>query len=283
MKIYKDEIFGPVLVVLRAKTLDEAIALVNSNPYANGTAIFTESGGAARRFENEIQVGMVGVNVPIPVPVAFYSFGGWKGSLFGDLHVHGMEGVKFYTRTKVITTRWPHQDTPAPGSHADLGLIRDRRRAGCAPDNLRSSRGEPVAVRRDRCVGASQRGAPRVDGACSWGRHDVVGALPDGCRRLYFRHDAAGLPRAEAAQAALARHVPGARIREVVNRGAFRIHRRMADRFRVGRVLLAGDAAHVCSPSAGVGMNAGMQDSANLAWKLGLVVPVAPPVAARHL
>jgi malonate-semialdehyde dehydrogenase (acetylating)/methylmalonate-semialdehyde dehydrogenase len=115
MKIYQDEIFGPVLVVLREKTLDDAIALVNRNPYANGTAIFTESGGAARRFENEIQVGMVGVNVPIPVPVAFYSFGGWKGSLFGDLHVHGMEGVKFYTRTKVITTRWPHQDTPAPG------------------------------------------------------------------------------------------------------------------------------------------------------------------------
>src|SRR6188508_1454572 len=115
MKVYQDEIFGPVLVVLREKTLEDAIALVNRNPYANGTAIFTESGGAARRFENEIQVGMVGVNVPIPVPVAFYSFGGWKGSLFGDLHVHGMEGVKFYTRTKVITSRWPHQDTPAPG------------------------------------------------------------------------------------------------------------------------------------------------------------------------
>jgi len=115
MKIYRDEIFGPVLIVLRAKTLDDAIALVNRNPYADGTAIFTESGGAARRFENEIQVGMVGVNVPIPVPVAFYSFGGWKSSLFGDLHVHGMEGVKFYTRTKAITTRWPHQDTPAPG------------------------------------------------------------------------------------------------------------------------------------------------------------------------
>ena len=95
--------------------LQDAIALVNRNPYANGTAIFTESGGAARRFENEIQVGMVGVNVPIPVPVAFFSFGGWKNSLFGDLHVHGVEGVKFYTRTKVITTRWPHQDTPAPG------------------------------------------------------------------------------------------------------------------------------------------------------------------------
>jgi malonate-semialdehyde dehydrogenase (acetylating)/methylmalonate-semialdehyde dehydrogenase len=115
MQIYKDEIFGPVLVVVRVKTLEEAIELVNKNPYANGTAIFTESGGAARRFENEVQVGMVGVNVPIPVPVAFYSFGGWKNSLFGDLHVHGTEGVKFYTRTKVITTRWPHQDTPAPG------------------------------------------------------------------------------------------------------------------------------------------------------------------------
>ena len=115
MEIYKNEIFGPVLVVLRASSLEEAIALVNRNPYANGTAIFTESGGAARRFENEIQVGMVGINVPIPVPVAYYSFGGWKNSLFGDLHVHGAEGVKFYTRTKVITTRWPHQDTPAPG------------------------------------------------------------------------------------------------------------------------------------------------------------------------
>ena len=106
-----------MLAVLRADTLEEAIALVNANPYANGTAIFTESGGAARRFENEIQVGMVGINVPIPVPVAFYSFGGWKNSLFGDLHVHGVEGVKFYTRTKVITRRWPHQDTPAPGFH----------------------------------------------------------------------------------------------------------------------------------------------------------------------
>ena len=115
MEVYKNEIFGPVLVVLRKNTLEEAIALVNSNPYANGTAIFTESGGAARRFENEIQVGMVGVNVPIPVPVAFYSFGGWKNSLFGDLHVHGVESIKFYTRTKVVTTRWPHQDTPRGG------------------------------------------------------------------------------------------------------------------------------------------------------------------------
>jgi malonate-semialdehyde dehydrogenase (acetylating)/methylmalonate-semialdehyde dehydrogenase len=117
MEVYKNEIFGPVLVVLRADSLDEAIRMVNDNPYANGTAIFTESGGAARRFENEVQVGMVGINVPIPVPVAFYSFGGWKNSLFGDLHVHGLEGVKFYTRTKVVTTRWPHQDTPAPGLH----------------------------------------------------------------------------------------------------------------------------------------------------------------------
>jgi malonate-semialdehyde dehydrogenase (acetylating) / methylmalonate-semialdehyde dehydrogenase len=115
MEVYKNEIFGPVLVVLRADTIEQAIELINRNPYANGTAIFTESGGAARRFAAEIQVGMVGINVPIPVPVAFYSFGGWKGSLFGDLHVHGTESVKFYTRTKAITTRWPHQDTPAPG------------------------------------------------------------------------------------------------------------------------------------------------------------------------
>jgi len=115
MEVYRNEIFGPVLVVLRASSLEEAIGIVNNNPYANGTAIFTESGGAARRFQNEVQVGMVGVNVPIPVPVAFYSFGGWKSSLFGDLHVHGVESVKFYTRTKVVTTRWPHQDTPAPG------------------------------------------------------------------------------------------------------------------------------------------------------------------------
>jgi malonate-semialdehyde dehydrogenase (acetylating)/methylmalonate-semialdehyde dehydrogenase len=115
MEIYKNEIFGPVLVVLRADSLDQAIEIVNRNPFANGTAIFTESGGAARRFQNEVSVGMVGVNVPIPVPVAFYSFGGWKSSLFGDLHVHGTESIKFYTRTKAVTTRWPHQDTPAPG------------------------------------------------------------------------------------------------------------------------------------------------------------------------
>ena len=115
MEIYKNEIFGPVLIVLRARTLDEAISIVNANPYGNGTAIFTGSGGAARRFESEVQVGMVGINVAIPVPVAFYSFGGWKNSLFGDLHVHGTEGIKFYTRTKAITTRWPRQDAAAPG------------------------------------------------------------------------------------------------------------------------------------------------------------------------
>jgi len=107
MTVYREEIFGPVLVVVRVRTLEEAIELVNRNPYGNGTAIFTGSGKAAQQFEREIQVGMVGVNVAIPVPMAFFSFGGWKQSLFGDLHVHGMEGVKFYTRTKTVTSRWP--------------------------------------------------------------------------------------------------------------------------------------------------------------------------------
>jgi malonate-semialdehyde dehydrogenase (acetylating)/methylmalonate-semialdehyde dehydrogenase len=115
MSVYRDEIFGPVLVVLRVDTLEEAIAMINANPYGNGAAVFTNSGGAARRFLDAVQIGMVGVNVPIPVPMAFYSFGGWKHSLFGDLHVHGVESVKFYTRTKLVTTRWPRQDTPAPG------------------------------------------------------------------------------------------------------------------------------------------------------------------------
>lgn len=107
MTIYREEIFGPVLVVVRVPTYADAIDLVNTNRYGNGTAVFTQSGAAARRFEQDIEVGMVGINVPIPVPMAFFSFGGWKDSLFGDLHVHGVEGVKFYTRTKVITTRWP--------------------------------------------------------------------------------------------------------------------------------------------------------------------------------
>ena len=115
MTIYKDEIFGPVLVVVRAETLSEAINLINSNPYANGTAIFTRSGSAARRFQSEVNVGMVGINVPIPVPMAFYSFGGWKNSFFGDLHIYGTEGVKFYTRTKTITGRWPDSGTSAAG------------------------------------------------------------------------------------------------------------------------------------------------------------------------
>jgi malonate-semialdehyde dehydrogenase (acetylating) / methylmalonate-semialdehyde dehydrogenase len=109
MTIYRDEIFGPVLIVLRARDYDEAIQLVNRNPHANGTAIFTRSGAMARRFQHEIEVGMVGINVPIPVPMAFFSFGGWKNSLFGDLHVHGTEGIQFYTRTKVVTGRWPER------------------------------------------------------------------------------------------------------------------------------------------------------------------------------
>jgi malonate-semialdehyde dehydrogenase (acetylating)/methylmalonate-semialdehyde dehydrogenase len=106
MPLYTDEIFGPVLSVVRVETYDEALTLVNSNPYGNGTAIFTNDGGAARRFQNEVEVGMVGINVPIPVPVAYYSFGGWKSSLFGDTHAHGSEGVHFYTRGKVVTSRW---------------------------------------------------------------------------------------------------------------------------------------------------------------------------------
>jgi malonate-semialdehyde dehydrogenase (acetylating)/methylmalonate-semialdehyde dehydrogenase len=107
MTIYKDEIFGPVLSVTRVASYDDAIQLVNSNAYANGVAIFTNDGGAARKFQSEVEVGMVGINVPIPVPMAFYSFGGWKSSLFGDLHIYGMDGVRFYTRAKVITSRWP--------------------------------------------------------------------------------------------------------------------------------------------------------------------------------
>lgn len=106
MSIYRDEIFGPVLSVVRVKSYDEGINLINSHMYGNGTAIFTNDGGAARRFQNEIQVGMIGINVPIPVPAAYYSFGGWKASLFGDTHAHGTEGFHFFTRGKVITSRW---------------------------------------------------------------------------------------------------------------------------------------------------------------------------------
>ncbi|EEP70675.1 methylmalonate-semialdehyde dehydrogenase [Micromonospora sp. ATCC 39149] len=107
MSIYTDEIFGPVLGVLRVGSYDEAVDLVNANPYGNGTAIFTNDGGAARRYQHEVEVGMVGINVPIPVPMAYYSFGGWKASLFGDLHAHGADGVAFFTRGKVVTSRWP--------------------------------------------------------------------------------------------------------------------------------------------------------------------------------
>ena len=106
MSVYTDEIFGPVLSVLRVETYDQALDLINTNPYGNGTAIFTNDGGAARRFQNEVEVGMVGINVPIPVPMAYYSFGGWKASLFGDAHAHGTEGVHFFTRGKAITSRW---------------------------------------------------------------------------------------------------------------------------------------------------------------------------------
>ena len=106
MSIYLDEIFGPVLSVVRVDTYDQALELINSNPYGNGTAIFTNDGGAARRFQNEVEVGMVGINVPVPVPMAYYSFGGWKSSLFGDTHAHGTEGVHFFTRGKVVTSRW---------------------------------------------------------------------------------------------------------------------------------------------------------------------------------
>jgi malonate-semialdehyde dehydrogenase (acetylating)/methylmalonate-semialdehyde dehydrogenase len=109
MAIYRDEIFGPVLVMLRADSFEEALDLVNRNPYGNGAAIFTADGRTARAFETGVEAGMVGINVPIPVPMAYYSFGGWKQSLFGDLHVHGREGVLFYTRGKVVTERWPEQ------------------------------------------------------------------------------------------------------------------------------------------------------------------------------
>ena len=106
MSLYTDEIFGPVLSVVRVPSYDAALELVNTNPYGNGTAIFTNDGGAVRRFQTEVEVGMIGVNVPIPVPMAYYSFGGWKSSLFGDAHAHGTEGVAFFTRGKVVTSRW---------------------------------------------------------------------------------------------------------------------------------------------------------------------------------
>ena len=122
MDAYRDEIFGPVLGVTRVATYDEAVQLVNENPYGNGTAIFTRDGGVARQFQFDVQAGMVGINVPIPVPVAYYSFGGWKASLFGDSHAYGPESIHFYTRGKVVTSRWPDPAT----STVDLGFPQTR-------------------------------------------------------------------------------------------------------------------------------------------------------------
>jgi malonate-semialdehyde dehydrogenase (acetylating)/methylmalonate-semialdehyde dehydrogenase len=122
MDCYRDEIFGPVLSVVRVDTYDEAVRLVNENPWGNGTAIFTRDGGAARQFQFDAQAGMVGINVPIPVPVAWFSFGGWKASLFGDLHAYGPESVNFYTRGKVVTSRWPDPAT----STVNLGFPQTR-------------------------------------------------------------------------------------------------------------------------------------------------------------
>jgi malonate-semialdehyde dehydrogenase (acetylating) / methylmalonate-semialdehyde dehydrogenase len=122
MDAYKDEIFGPVLIVTRVDTYEDAVRLVNENPYGNGTAIFTRDGGVARQFQFEVEAGMVGINVPIPVPVAYYSFGGWNASLFGDSHIYGPEGINFYTRGKVVTSRWPDPAT----SKVDLGFPQTR-------------------------------------------------------------------------------------------------------------------------------------------------------------
>ncbi len=122
MTVYTDEIFGPVLSVVRVATYEEALALINANQFANGTAIFTRDGGAAREFQFDVEVGMVGINVPIPVPVSYYSFGGWKDSLFGDTHMYGPEGINFFTRGKVVTSRWPDPAT----SQVDLGFPRTR-------------------------------------------------------------------------------------------------------------------------------------------------------------
>jgi malonate-semialdehyde dehydrogenase (acetylating) / methylmalonate-semialdehyde dehydrogenase len=123
MDCYTNEIFGPVLSVLRSDSVDEAIALINANPYGNGTAVFTNSGGAARKFMRGVKVGMIGINVPVPVPMAYYSFGGWKNSLFGEHHIHGPEGVEFYTRGKVVTSRWPDAGTPS-GASLDMPTAR---------------------------------------------------------------------------------------------------------------------------------------------------------------
>ena len=149
MSIYTDEIFGPVLSVVRVDTYDEALELVNANPYGNGTAIFTNDGGAARRFQNEVQVGMVGINVPIPVPMAYYSFGGWKNSLFGDTHAHGIEGVHFFTRGKVVTSRW------LDPSHGGLNL-------GLPAEHLTAARSAASPGRRTVVRGSRPAGGDAV-------------------------------------------------------------------------------------------------------------------------
>jgi malonate-semialdehyde dehydrogenase (acetylating)/methylmalonate-semialdehyde dehydrogenase len=122
--VYRDEIFGPVLAVVRADSFEQARDLINSNAHANGVAVFTRDGDTARRFQNEVEVGMVGVNVPIPVPMAYYSFGGWRNSLFGDLHIYGEDGVRFYTRTKVVTARWHSASAPPPSSDLSFPTAR---------------------------------------------------------------------------------------------------------------------------------------------------------------
>ena len=165
MTVYTDEIFGPVLCVVRADTYDEAVELINGNQYANGTAIFTRDGGAARQFQFDVEVGMVGVNVPIPVPVAYYSFGGWKASLFGDTHMYGPEGITFYTRGKVVTSRWPDPAT----SKIDLGfpdppLSPATTERADDPDVRRTARGHPHrrgTVRKPTAPTSSTRGRRR--------------------------------------------------------------------------------------------------------------------------
>jgi malonate-semialdehyde dehydrogenase (acetylating)/methylmalonate-semialdehyde dehydrogenase len=122
MEAYDDEIFGPVLSVVRVESYDDGLELINANPYGNGVALFTRDGGVAREFQFDVNVGMVGINVPIPVPVSYYSFGGWKASLFGDNHMYGPEGINFYTRAKVVTSRWPDPRTSA----VDLGFPETR-------------------------------------------------------------------------------------------------------------------------------------------------------------
>jgi len=122
MSVYREEIFGPVLCVVRVPDLAAATALVNAHEYGNGCAIFTRDGRSARQFASTVQIGMVGINVPIPVPMAFHSFGGWKASLFGDHHVHGPEGVRFYTRLKTITSRWP--ETRADGAEFTMPVMK---------------------------------------------------------------------------------------------------------------------------------------------------------------